>query len=689
MSDELLRMLAGKAGIATQWTDQVGVNKEVSVETLRAVLTALSLPCGTPGDIHNSLLAIESGADRATGVPFVTARADQPAVLPIAAPAGTPVEITFENGAVRVVSSISGIEGIVTMPPLGDPGYHTVRVADQEFTVATAPSRSITVDDMTGGQKAWGLSAQIYSLRREGDCGIGDFGGVAAVARKSAAMGADVLAVSPVHALYAASPGHYSPYSPSSRLFYNPLYADSKLIVPDELVRSIVEEQGLGEEMARLESLALVDWTAASPIKYRILRGIYDKMRSGAEGMEALAFEFDRFREQSPALLNSHATFEAIREKQLAINPSVWNWRGWSKEFLHPDNPEVTQFAEEHAPEIAFHIFLQWIAGRSYSETQRICRDNGMRIGLIADLAIGMDGAGSHAWSRQDDILTGLSVGAPPDFYNSAGQNWGLTTFSPRGLRATAFSPFIETLRATLRHVGGIRIDHIMGMARLWLVPDGAGATEGAYLDYPSETFFRLIALESWRHKAIVIGEDLGTLPDGFRENLQDQGISGMRVLRFERKLDHFKRAQDWAGSAVAMTTTHDLISTAGWWAGADLEPEAQGAADETNPHAIRAWDSGLLWGAFQNEGLVHGERPAPDNTGPVVDAAVKFIAKTPCRLKILALEDALGVEDQPNVPGTIDEKPNWRHRLAGPAEDLLKDQAVASRLAILDEASD
>jgi 4-alpha-glucanotransferase len=237
-------------------------------------------------------------------------------------------------------------------------------------------------------------------------------------------------------------------------------------------------------------------------------------------------------------------------------------------------------------------------------------------------------------------------------------------------------------LRASMRYAGGIRIDHVMGMNRLWLVPDGARATEGAYLNYPSETLFRLIALESWRHSAVVIGEDLGTLPIGFRDYLREQGVAGFRVLRFEKDQQGYHAPESWEPSAVAMTTTHDLVSTAGWWAGADIEA-SRSMADSTvaQEKDNRMWDRGLLWSAFERAGLAEGDRPEPEHPDAVVDAAVRFIAQTPCAFRLLAVEDALGTRHQPNVPGTTTEQPNWRHRLPGPAESLLDDELTMDRL--------
>jgi 4-alpha-glucanotransferase len=679
MSDDILRQLAVKAGVAPHWTDQTGEDRAVSPESLRSILLALGLPADNDANLRNSLSLMESGVNAGASSRFTTARVGQKVGLPLASPGGTAVEITLESGAHRIVTSEEGYDGALTLPAFDEPGYHTVRTSEGDFTVATAPERCITFADLNGGAAGFGLTAQIYSLRTQDDGGIGNFAGVSALGRAAAARGADALAISPVHALYGAEPGHFSPYSPSTRLFYNPLHADPAAILPEALLRDVIAQAGLGEAMARLSALPQVDWLAATPLRQTLLRGLFDALRQPGVA-EPARLDFERALAEASPLLRSHAIFEVLHAAQLQQNPGAWSWRDWEAPYRDPDSPEVAAFAEEHAEAIAHQIFLQWLTARSYGESQRVCREAGMKVGLIADLAIGMDGSGSHAWSRQHEVLGGLSVGAPPDYYSAEGQSWGLTTFSPRGLAASGFAPFIETLRASLRYVGGIRIDHVMGMSRLWLVPEGASALDGAYVTFPSETLFRLVALESWRHKAIVIGEDLGTLPDGFRDYLRDQGVAGLRVLRFEKSEHGYIPPQHWHADAAALTTTHDLIPTAGWWAGADLEPTHDGVDHQ----GIRAWDRGILWGAFEQAGLVAGERPAPDDTAPVVDAAIRYIAQTPCTLKLLPIEDALGIQTQPNVPGTTTEKPNWRHRLDGDAPALLDDAVVERRLAYL-----
>ncbi len=683
MSDETLRVLASKAGISTHWTDQQGQTRAVSPESLRAILAAFGLPADSDDALRSSLAAMESGIGAAQSATFFTTRVGEPLTLPISAGRGGTLELTLESGERRLVPVEDHASGMLTLPAFSEPGYHVLHARQGDVTVAAAPERCVTFSDMTGGRTGFGLAAQLYSLRSAGDAGIGNLGGAAALGRKAAALGADALAISPIHALYGADPFRFSPYSPSTRLFYNPLHADPALVLPRGLIDAAVAATGLAGEMDRLGTLSQVDWPESTRLRLTLLRALFDAFVQPSWADAPCRSDYERYRADASPLLHGHAIFEALHASELRRDPVAWSWRDWQPAYRDPGSVEVAAFAAAHPEEIEFQVFLQWLTAASYGAAQQACREAGMKVGLIADLAIGMDGAGSHAWSRQDEVLGGLSIGAPPDYYSADGQNWGLTTFSPRGLAASGFAPFVETLRASLRHVGGIRIDHVMGMSRLWLIPAGASAIEGAYVAFPSETLFRLIALESWRHRAIVIGEDLGTLPYGFRDYLRGQGVAGLRVLRFEKTDRGYVPPQEWDAGAAALTTTHDLPPTAGWWAGTDIDPTADGS----DPQGARAWDRGVFWGACRDAGLVEGERPAPEETDPVVDAAIRYVAATPCTLKILPIEDALGIRTQPNVPGTTVEKPNWRHRLEGDAGELLEDPKVRERLALLGPA--
>ena len=618
MNEEAVLARARAAGVAVDWTDAMGRPQRVRTESLRRLLESLD------------------GVDAPPGVPpLVTARLGRPIEIP-GIDADHSAELALEDGEAKAVALRAG-----TLPGIRQPGYHRLRFADREITLAVAPPRCVTLQDIGGGERMWGVAAQIYSLRRAGDGGIGDAGAVRDLAEAAAKHGADAVALSPVHSLFPHDPTRYGPYSPSSRLFLNPLYADPAATFDAGVVA--VDEA--------LERAPLIDWVAAGTAKFARLRRLFDTFD---QVDTPLLREFELFVTEGGEALRQHARFEA----------------------------------EQTAGSDRYHLFLQWITARSFAGAQQAARAAGMRIGLISDLAIGMDRAGSHAWARQSDLLMGLSIGAPPDAFNPHGQDWGLTGFSPSALVATGFDPFLATLRAALAHAGGVRIDHIMGLMRLWLIPRGQPAGEGAYLAYPLEDLLNLLALESHRHRAVVIGEDLGTVPPGFRSRLRRAGIAGMDVLWFERTRLHFRKPSRWRADAVAMTTTHDLPTVAGWWSGEDIRTRRALGLGAPGEEQARQQDRTRLWRAFTGAGVA-GSLPAPeqpptDQPAPAVDAALGYVAKAPSPLMLAPLEDLLGLAEQPNLPGTIDEHPNWRRRLKPPARELFEAPAVHARTDII-----
>jgi len=494
------------------------------------------------------------------------------------------------------------------------------------------------------------------------------------------------VALSPLHALFTADPARFGPYSPSTRLFLNPLHASAALVFGDAHVASVVSEHGLSEALAQHSDDALIDWPRAAAVKLALLRHLFEAFTAGP-AHSALHADFAQFRADGGELLMQHAVFEALHAVQSTASAS--DWRQWPLDLRDPASPAVAVFAASHEADVRFHAFLQWLADRSLAIAQRRALAAGMRIGLIADLAVGMDPTGSHAWSRQDDILGKLAIGAPPDLFNPRGQNWGLTGFSPRALINGGFAAFLATVRAVLRRAGGIRIDHAMGLTRLWLIPEGSDPADGAYLTYPLTDLLRLLALESKRHSAIVVGEDLGTLPDGFRETLEASGLHGMRVLWFEREWQGFMPPAAWNQSAVAMTSTHDLPTAAGWWRGHDIATRAAcgrlGVGErEDQLVAERASDRGRMWHAFTDAGAADGGEPPSHEPEGFVDAALAFTASTPSPLFMPPLEDVLGMEEQPNLPGTTDQHPNWRRRLTSEVNALFDEPRVAARVAKL-----
>lgn len=616
MNDEAVRDLARKAGIAVDWTDAAGRPCQVSVPSLQSLLKALGFDCNSASDLAEAEQRI---AVQRSQRPLLTTTVGRPALAPDVQDKMRAGELLLEDGTSVPIKLKSNGHGAV-VPAIRVPGYHTLRYGNREICLAVAPARCVTASDIAP-MKMWGVMAQLYSLRRANDGGIGDTGALAALAEQVARHGADAVTLSPAHSLFPNAPERYSPYSPSSRLFLNPLLADPAATFDEQRIAACQDEGS--------PDGALIDWPASAKSKESTLRRLFDSFT--AEDDPA---DFETFVTRGGERLAAHARFEAADDK----------------------SPDA----------VRYRLFQQWVADRAFAAAQERAKSAGMKIGLITDLAVGIDRSGSEAATASRDLLSGLKIGAPPDVFNPAGQDWGLTTFSPHGLVTGGFETFIATLRAALRHAGGVRIDHAMGLMRLWLIPDGATAAEGAYLSYPLEDLLCLLALESHRHNAIVIGEDLGTVPPDFRKRCHKAGIAGMDVLWFQREERHFLPLRRWRRDAAAMTTTHDLPTAAGWW---------KSASDE---------DRSELWKTFVRAKAAKGPPPAPDDTAPAVDAAIDFVASAPCALALVPVEDIVGTTEQPNVPGTIDEHPNWRRRFDAPADELMTRPGPARRLELL-----
>jgi 4-alpha-glucanotransferase len=660
--------LADAAGIAIKWRDVQGSEHEVAEPTLHAVLQALGHRTGSQSQIHESLAALRAPPDALP--PLVTAQAGQNILLKTRA---ARTRLRLEDGRLFDGHAEQSSSGAV-IPAILEPGYHRLEIGDQETTIAVAPERCTTLRDLLPGGRAVAIAAQIYALRRRGDAGIGDFAALGDFVEAAARQGAQGVAISPVHAQFSADPHRFGPYAPSSRVALNVLHAPIDLFADNS--------SPWQAQSAALEALDLVDWPQAAAARLGRLRSIFAQAAGQPRWMEP----FQAFRAAQGEGLERHAVFEALHGHFFHADPALWHWRNWPQAFQSPQSPDVAAFAHDHKPQVDFHAFLQFLADRGLADAQDRARSAGMAIGLITDLAVGTDGGGSHCWARQRETLLGLTVGAPPDMFQRAGQNWGLAAFSPLGLQACGFTAFLEMLRAALAHAGGVRIDHSMGLHRLWVIPEGAGATEGAYLRFPEPDLLRLIALESHRAKAIVVAEDLGTLPDGFQDRLQHAGIAGMRVLWFERdQTGHFTDPARWSRQAAAMTTTHDLPTVTGWWQGRDIAWRAQlePGLERASADAERARERGLLWDAMQHSGAARGDAPEADAPARAVDAAIAHVAASNCDLLILPIEDILGLPEQPNLPNTIDEHPNWRRRLPGNAAELFDTENAATRLRV------
>ena len=677
MSNEQLETLAAEAGLSVDWKDANAKPQRVSPEVLRRVLGGLGYPAETDAEIGASLERLRKDSQPATPPPLITVDQNRPVDLSAWFAPASPFKLTQEDGRVQ--------EGKLTaeahLPGADAVGYHALDIDGQSLTIAVAPKTcySLSMAGNSAIARDWGLTTQLYYLRRKGDGGIGDTQGLEAFVRAAGTRGASAVAISPVHAMFSNDSQRYSPYSPSSRLFLNALYAAPGTILGDGAVEQAIEKAGLAAEFSRLEDLPLIDWPAAAAAKWKLLRTLYADFTGSDHPFHE---DFKSFRRAGGEALENHCRFEALRDAgdELGIGG---NWHEWPEQYKDPRNAALDEFAAQHSDEIGFHAFAQWLIARGLERAQTAARTSGMSVGLIGDLAVGADGAGSQAWSRQDELLSALTVGAPPDILNRAGQSWGISAFSPTGLKRNGFQAFIEMLRANFAHAGGLRIDHVMGLQRLWVIPMGSPPNEGAYLNYPLDDMLRLLSLESWRHKAIVLGEDLGTVPEGLHEKLSEREILGMRVLLFEQDNATFKPIMKWSKDALATTSTHDLPTLTGWLSELDIQwNKTLGFADDAIEQKMRAdrerERQGLVKALKQNYTMPG--RSASD----IIDHSIAYLGHTPAPLVLLPIEDALGIEEQANFPGTIDSHPNWRRRLNGDSGSLLDNADAARRLEIL-----
>ncbi|MCK9916132.1 4-alpha-glucanotransferase [Microbacteriaceae bacterium K1510] len=503
------------------------------------------------------------------------------------------------------------------------------------------------------GRRLWALAVQLYALRSARNWGHGDFTDLAKLIEIAGVLGASAIGLNPLHALFPERPGAPSPYAPNSRLFLNPLYIDVEA-VPEF---PGVVAAGLSDELPRLRESHLIDYEGVARAKLHALQLAYEQFAKTAANARRSDFEAYRA-EQGEALLR-FACFEVLRQMR-APKP----WREWPEPWRSPDRAALEAFRRQHLGACEFQEFMQWIADRQLAACVDAARKVGMPIGLYTDLAVGIDPAGADAWSRQDAVVTSVHVGAPPDEFNPAGQDWGLAPFNPMTLSQDDFAPLRQLMRAAMRHAGAIRLDHVMGLKRVFMIPQGLGASDGTYVRYPFEPLLRVIGEESCRFRCIVVGEDLGTVPEGFRDTTAKWGVWTYRVILFEREGDgRFRPPEHYPPDAVATFNTHDLPSLQGWLNGHDLKVKRGLGIDPGESEEARVHAQHMLRATL-------GERaPREINDDPA--AIASFLGATPSKLAVIGLDDVLGEIEQVNVPGTTDEHPNWRRKLTVPLEQL------------------
>ena len=584
---------------------------------------------------------------------------------------------------------------LLPLPNLAQ-GYHQLSLTYADKTanchLIYAPKTCFSPQEACS-DKMWGLAAQLYSLHSDSSWGIGDFGDLTHLVKESAEHGVAAIGLNPLHPLYQSNPAHRSPYSPTSRCFLNTIYIDVTKVFnfKDCLVaQQTYHSDSFQQRLSFAQKATLVDYPAASALKFEIIELLYqDFVANYLPHKAQQTLSFEQFKQSRGDDLYRLATFEALYEHFKKIDENCYGWNTWPQAYQSPENEAVKNFIQDNQQRIDYFIFCQWLAHQQLSEAALSAEDNGMPIGLYLDLAVGCDGSGVDVWSAPDIYVAGAAVGAPPDATNALGQDWGLTPMNPVALQEKGYLPLVKALRSNMQYAGALRIDHILGLMRQYWVAPGYKADQGVYITYPLEDILRIIALESRRMNCVVIGEDLGTVPDGFGEIMASAGLLSYKVLFFERwESGLFMRPDTYPAQSMVTVSTHDLPTLAGWWTGRDLHwrqklnlypNEEMG----NNDRQARVIDRQHLLSALDDMNVINMDKApqlSPAKMNNELSLAVqKFLALAPSHIQLIPLEDALEITEQVNIPGTIDEHPNWLQKLPVSIEQLWHTKSVVN----------
>lgn len=557
-------------------------------------------------------------------------------------------------------------------------GYHhiSVELGEQhhQSTIIVAPQTCYSPKD-AANFKMWGLAAQLYSLKKDDGWGIGDYGDLQNIVAKAGQSGASVVGLNPLHPLYPGNPAHRSPYSPTSRCFLNTLYIDVTQVEnysECRPVKKLVESEEFQQKLDALNAAEHINYAESANCKYQVLELLYTHFhRNHVNKDTELAQQFAAFKDEMGQELYTFATFDALYEHFRKKDFHAFSWNDWPERYQDPNSEYVQKFQARHARRIDYFMYLQWLADRQLSTAANAAKNHDMAVGLYLDLAVGCDGGGAEVWADKQAYVAGVSVGAPPDMLNPMGQDWGLTPINPVALREKAYMPLIQSLRSNMRHAGALRVDHVFGLQRQYWVGPGLSATEGAYVTFPIEDILRIIALESRRAKCVVVGEDLGTTPDGFGEIMNRFGLLSYKVLYFERwESGLFQRPEIYPEQAMVTVSTHDMPTLPGWWQGRDLDwreqlnlyPQQEMAEQERHN---RVESRKMLIDALVDAQVLNPDnKPNGEANLDLTLAVQAYLARSPGSIQMIPLEDAMGIVEQVNIPGTIDEHPNWLQRL-------------------------
>jgi 4-alpha-glucanotransferase len=706
-----LRALADRAGILPSYFDLRGVQRLTSDATREALLAALGLDASSERGAAGALAELERSDRERLLAPVQVSRTDEraPGVrvrLPedIAAPATWRLELESERGATwqaegPLVRGGSGSEVSLALPGRPGPGYHRLRLTlasgdrvwEAEQLLVLTPGACLAPGRRLGGRRVFGICANLYTLRSRRNWGAGDLTDLRELVRWSGEVGAAFVGINPLHTLRNRG-WEVSPYNPVSRLFRNALYLDveevPELAECDE-ARGRLASRPFREALARLRQADLVQYEALTALKRPLCAALHRTFAHHHRGRDTTrGRSYAAFLAREGEVLENFATFLTLEERFAGALPGGGGWRTWPAPYRDPRSPEVVAFRRANLERVDFHRWLQFELDRQLAEAAALARRGGLALGLYNDLALGTAPGGSDPWAFPGLFLEGVGVGAPPDDFSRTGQDWGLPPLHPRRMAADGYRYWIRLLRAAFAHAGVLRVDHVMGLFRQFWIPAGRPGTEGAYVRYPGEDLLGILALESRRHDALVVGEDLGTVPEGLRPVLRRRGLLSSRVLYFEQDRPGFFRASSrYPRRSLVTANTHDLPPLAGYWEGRDLalrREAGQIVDDDALREALsrrRHERQGLLRRLAREGLLPHGEE-APERA-ELCAAVNAFLCQTPGALAGIALDDLAGETEPVNLPGVgMDRYASWSRRMRLSLEELPSSAQVARALA-------
>jgi 4-alpha-glucanotransferase len=737
--EDLIEELAELCGIIPEYWDILGNRHAAPLHAKREILRAMRINVDSADDLLSEIDRLRWSHWKGFLDPVhVVASSETPVTVPLYMPLATRelprVSITwtiqFEDGE-RAGGRLSGeqltpvqeisVEGTpytradLLVLPRGDLGYHTLTVECRDpkrgfpggASRVRKPARLILTPDqcylppqLDGGRR-WGLSVNLYALRSSRNWGVGDFSDLADLATRVAGLGGSLVGINPLHATPNSRSVAVSPYYTVSRLYKNFIYLDIERL-PDvrdsDLGGRIARSRSIRKKIDYLKTGDLIDYDGVAALKHGVLKDAFALFRERHYAKNtSRARRFRRFIAEEGTSLERFALFSALSEHLKDMDRSQ-TWKEWPAEYQRPDSPAVAQFRKAHSGEILFYQYVQWLIDEALSAVSQEAGNAGLDIGLYHDLAIGSIGGGSDVWNYQG-LFGDAEVGAPPDDFSLEGQNWGFPPLIPLALKNDGYELFIQTLRKNMTHFGALRIDHALGLFRLFWIPRGMTARDGIYVRYPSEDLLKIIALESVRNRTVIVAEDLGTIGERVREELLRRRMLSYRLLYFERNYPEpsFTPPEHYPEISLCAVTTHDLPTLSGYWSSHDLKtreelgllPHEEACRQQMK---TRERDKSLILSALAAQGLLPEgyapEDPESAEMTPALCLAVyRYLSRTPCKILLVSLDDLIGTLMQQNMPGVTDLYPNWMQKTLLTVEDIVSDARLTALSQMLQES--